>query len=498
MDKSLMFFKQKNFLLLSIVIIIVSVLLRIYQVGDRCLWFDEAKTADFSSISIEDTLDKTRSRSSAPIIHPIILYFTQQIGDGPWAVRFISVFASICVIVVMLMMVRVGISHTTAIIAALLLAMSASQLRYALEVREYSLSVLCSAMLLYAYLNYVNSKRKNGPLILLCSLLFVAPFVQYGLVFICFAIIIGVCLFPSALGEETGHSKIQHSIIAAVMLGIGGGLSYILTLRYQLYIVGMQIERGHYYIYTEQNFLKFIIKSTYNFVIFVLPGQAIIGLVVVSIVYSANKLFVHRSFDPLILLGLVSISMLIISSVVHVYPYGGIRQCLFLAPLVSLIVAKGLDDFIQNTVESSRRLSILALSLSVIIAGGIDINHRKPYRSQEELLKIYNHLSQSIVSGDQVYIYCGARAALKFYGLDDKNYIYGSCFRKKSEKYVMELQHKLKEETQRLWLIFSHIYKNEEELILAGLSNKWDELEKIKRRGATICLLKKNKNNNIR
>ena len=64
------------------------------------------------------------------------------------AARIPSVMASLLAILVILAMVRAKVSYSAAVFAASILTVSASQIRYAQEVRESS-SVLCAAILIY-------------------------------------------------------------------------------------------------------------------------------------------------------------------------------------------------------------------------------------------------------------------------------------------------------------------------------------------------------------
>jgi uncharacterized membrane protein len=138
-----------RFLAASFLIVIGAALLRIHHIEERSLWFDEARAAIWSRGTFAGTLSNTRSGNSAPIAHPFILYVVQKnFGDGTLAVRFPSFVASVLVVMVMLGIVRARIGHQTAMLSALMLAVAASQIRYAQEVREYSLSVLFATVFL--------------------------------------------------------------------------------------------------------------------------------------------------------------------------------------------------------------------------------------------------------------------------------------------------------------------------------------------------------------
>ena len=132
------------FLVAALFLLMAGAALRVYHLGDRSLWYDEAVTANASRGTFMQVLEKTR-HYSAPVVHPYVLYIAEKIGQGPTAARTPSALASILAVFVMLAMVRTRVSPIASLLSAAILAFSASQIRYAQEVREYSLSVLVAA-----------------------------------------------------------------------------------------------------------------------------------------------------------------------------------------------------------------------------------------------------------------------------------------------------------------------------------------------------------------
>ncbi len=136
------------FLVVAVLLLTIGAALRVFHLGDRSLWYDEAVTANTSRGTLAQVLEETR-QVSAPVIHPYILYLVEKIGTSPVAVRAPSVLASLLAVLLMLAMVRAKVSRNAALFSAAILAVSASQIRYAQEVREYSLAVLFATLLIY-------------------------------------------------------------------------------------------------------------------------------------------------------------------------------------------------------------------------------------------------------------------------------------------------------------------------------------------------------------
>jgi hypothetical protein len=68
--------------------------------------------------------------------------------------------------------------------------------------------------------------------------LFVAPFVQYGVVLFCFAILCTIAL--RLLSTRGSTVRLSRAVIASACLAAGGLMSFFLTLRYQFHAGGKQ------------------------------------------------------------------------------------------------------------------------------------------------------------------------------------------------------------------------------------------------------------------
>ena len=142
------------FLIAAVLLLTVGAGLRIFHLGSRSLWYDEAATARMLLGEHSPICSKRHGDSAHRLYIPTFCTWSREPGDGPVAVRAPSTFASFLAIIMMLAMIRVKVSRNAAIFAAAVLALSASQIRYAQEVREYSLAVLCASILIFALLKW--------------------------------------------------------------------------------------------------------------------------------------------------------------------------------------------------------------------------------------------------------------------------------------------------------------------------------------------------------
>ena len=480
---------NRIFLIVSFLVVMSAVLLRLYHIEDRSLWLDEAKSANFARGTFAETLSNTQFHDSAPIAHPFILYVAQKIGEGPLAVRFPSFIASVLAVMVMLGLVYAKIEWRAAMFSALMLAMSASQIRYAQEVRSYSLSVLFAALMLWAFLYYVSNENTRKGLILLCSMLFLAPLIQYGLVLFGFGILsaIGILYF---LGHPT-TIRIHHVMLSGFCLGVGGLLSLLVTLRHQLRLVSKQVEAGprraHYFDPSEDNPVWFIMKTTYDLVTYILPGVYILGLICMALMVYAYRMVGLRKWDPTFVLAFMSLSVGISASLAQVYPYSGTRQCLYLAPVLILTAASSLSYVLGRLRGFDRPVATIAVLAVIALSGFSDIKNSRPYQSWEDITPVLENLTSSMRPHDEVYVYPGARPAINFYlKKQDQRFIYGRGHRNNPKEHITELRDAVKPGTDRLWLVFSHVHREEDQLIITGLKSGWDVQEVILAHGAAL------------
>ncbi len=463
---------SRAFLCAAVAIVLLGVAPRAYHLGWRSLWIDEAIAANVSRGTLAQTLALTRGLHSAPIVDPLILYAVEKVSAGPLAVRTPSLVASVLAIVIMLYLATIpSVDRKTALLAALLLSVSAAQIRYAQEVREYSLGVMYATLLLYFFISYTSGTEERRARIGLYSALFVAPFIQYGLVLFAFGIL--AALFILAIFHTQAKKKIVETVEGALFLGMGGVLSFFLTLRYQWGEKAWYLEDS--YFHRGSSLPAFVLSNTHHIFTFLLPGlaAALISAVAISlhVVWSVRA----RAVSPVVVLALTSFGITLICATFRVYPYGAIRQCLFLAPVLCLLAAESCVQSVNHFAGHLKALGLTAIVGVVIISGAVQIRSMAPYAEVEAIQGILAGLRSHIEPGDGVYVYSGAVPAVDFYIKErDERFTYGDFHRDVPREYVPEILANLRPGTTREWIIFSHIYASEDRIILSELSDNWE------------------------
>jgi len=512
--------RRRLFFAAAVFLLTLGAWLRVYHLGVRSLWFDEAVTANISRGTFAEVLQQTRAIGSAPVVHPYILYLVERVSHGPVAVRAPSVLASFLAILLTLAMVRVQVRPSAALLSAAILAISTSQIRYAQEVREYSLSILLASALIFCLLRWENGTFQKGHPALLYVALFLAPLVQYGLVLLGCGLLITIIL-RIWLSPDT-RFRVAHFLTASIVLGAGVLVSFFLTLRYQFEPGrGQEYLTGHYFdLGIQSRMLHFIATNSLDLIDYVSPGRVItILLAVAGLLYCVAQLLA-RKFEPLTLLVFTAFAITIAASLIKIYPYGGVRQCLFLTPLLTLFAGVILAELLQwldqippqfaaalcilvllfagyramrapwadgplKTIQTAptylalllapcvaialvgawrrfrgfrRHIAALGLVTLILLSGYRSLRGQWPYKEFEDIRGVLQELSSAREHGDSVYVYHGATPAVRFYlNGKDQGFFYGEFHADGPQEYVRELRGWIQRRSDRTWLVFSHL-----------------------------------------
>lgn len=470
-------FRGVFFIVAALLVLAIGGALRVYHLGNRSLWFDEALTANSSRSTLTHMMEAQRARGSAPVVHPYILYLVEKVGKGAVAVRMPSVLASLLAVFMMLAMVRAKVSQNAALFAAAILAVSASQIRYAQEVREYSLSVLFATILVYCLLKWEATGSRSRHPVLLYGVLFLVPLVQYGLVLLAAAVLSTIVL-RLLLARDT-RFRISHVIVGSASLAAGGLLSFFLTVRYQFHPgQGQWYLAANYFDPKTMSLLRYLGTNSKGLLSFFIPGQLVsLCLLVAAVIFCVAQAR-NRKFDPLILLVFTSLAITFCASVVKLYPYGGIRQCLFLAPGLILFAGVVIADLLQRIRGSWQPIVTAGFLALILFSGYRGMLRLWPYGEYEDTLSILRELAKSSAPSDQVWVNHDAVEAVDFYlqGKDPR-FVLGK-FHADPKEYIPELLRSIDSHSDRIWLVFSHLQqpsdRAEEQLIVNSLRSGWD------------------------
>jgi hypothetical protein len=190
-----------------------------------------------------------------------------------------------------------------------------------------------------------------------------------------------------------------------------------------------------------------------------------------------------RKYNSITLLVFTSVLITICASVARVYPYGGVRQCLFLAPILALFAGVVFADLLQRLKGTLQPVASVALMVLILLSLYRGVLQRWPYQEFEDTQSVIKELARSSAPNDQVWVNHDAVAAFEFYlPKKDPRFIYGN-FHADAEDYIPELFGSIDRHSDRLWLVFSHLEqpsdRAEEQLIVNSLHASWDVHELV-------------------
>jgi uncharacterized membrane protein len=442
---------QRYYTALSILVVFIAILLRVYNLGNEALWLDEAVYANNSYTDFQGFVDNTRFLNSSPILLPYIYYIFGDLLRDPFLVRIFPALFGVFAVVSILLLPRVGASYVVSLLSAFWLAMAPSHIEYSQEVREYSLSALMSCMLILAFLGQLkySNRRTLG---FFSMIVFLTPLCSYGTCFLMLSV-----LFVYFV-QRIGNRRINTLEVLALMIPmlLSMGISYDLTAKYQMhtgqawYLAGFYPLKGW--------ILGWLAHSIIEYVSWIVGGEAL-GLFSLFVLgaYFAGALFrkTKNLFgENLFFVFITLICGSIMASFLSLYPFGGIRQQLFASPLIIICVVTSLQ-----WLGEMLKLSVYWVIVAVIVLISCYLIPIIPsvYGPKEDILSAVNQ-GLSTVDDKDVYVYYGALPAVLFH-YPDRSF-YRSHARRGELDYMAE---EMLEKMQGcyFYLLFSHGYKSE-------------------------------------
>ena len=378
--------QERWYLTAGICLILASAWLRFYGLTDHGPRGDELNLLGMQG-SFAEMLAFTRSYHGAPVLWPIGLWIIQKIDVSFFSLRVIPATAGVLTTGALLALLpRAGLPRRAAFLAALLATLCTHLLWHNQDAREYGLDALLAVLLVAGLFGYLRGRRPW----LLCVSLFLAPLLQYGLVFFG-AVVLGAALIhpPARSGPPTSTDRGRlyrwlrqrfglvwpaASFLAgcAVSYGALAG-AHVLTLREQLYGIGYFEQFTFHGDYRPFALIDFAASHTWGALNYLLPAPIVLWVLVclgwfllrpgarrlisrrrsapeiapgggnhppapdVGGTALANRSEVERrSNNVIITLFLMGLAMGVVAAVANWYPLGYTRHSIYLGPAVFL------------------------------------------------------------------------------------------------------------------------------------------------------------------
>ena len=217
----------------------------------------------------------------------------------------------------------------------------------------------------------------------------------------------------------------------------GCAVSWELTARRQ-WAVGIRDGNFTYYMedyyyrggYDAAAVAEFAVSRTWGLLSWHMPPIVVAAALLAFgwLLWSALR---RRRLDAVALLALSAVGIAACAAVIGAYPLGGVRQCLYLGPIVFLAAGSAFHTVVDDVAGLLRRAWVgPALAAGMIaLVGAAAIRHYdlrdNLYYSSNNIRQVFAALDEREREGDGVYVYSWAVPLVEFYkGEKPANYFY--------------------------------------------------------------------------
>lgn len=138
------------------IILVLSFLLRIYNLGNEDLWVDE-----IFSINVFNNSSNIIRDTNPPLYYFILYYWSRLFGYGEFITRFPSVIAGVISTYVIYRLGKILFNKEVGILSAFILSISLFHIRYSQEARAYSFIVLFVLLSNYYLVKILKENKES-------------------------------------------------------------------------------------------------------------------------------------------------------------------------------------------------------------------------------------------------------------------------------------------------------------------------------------------------
>ena len=460
------------YLALLVIVLIASIFIRFMNLSARSLWFDEAWIANAMS---QSDLNEVINRSfHAPLFFALAVHLMVMIfGSNEFILRLLPCLFGLGTVILFYLVMKKHSGKAATLTSLVLLSFASNAVYYSRELKQFTGAMFFAILLVYICERVIRTGKLFDWLAFLVVSILGIGF-DHALAFIIASIF--TVLFIYSLKKKF----LLKTLMAGFIVFIFGVFFYFFHLRHQI-AKSMEFAQSFWLPHYPDTaslsvLLKWLIFATNKMLNFFSMPYFPVSLIIIII---GLCLFYKSSGWRFAIYILMPVGLVLISSFLKLYPYGGHRLMLFVAPLLYLSFGKGLD-FVTAKLARSRLYFPLILVILFILISPVSnyVNMASHPPTLEEMRPLLDELKDQVRPDDVIYVYYGAAPAFeyyyhtKFYRMaDKKNIIWGKVHRDESEKYRADLEEILKK-NMRIWVIFSHYWEEERSKIIDYLNTR--------------------------
>ena len=412
-------------------LIALAAALRFHDLGGSTLRYDEGALLDFVAATWAEMREMVESYHSAPLGYPAILWLIHQLDVSVVSARIVPATASVLAVAVMaLWLPAVGVARPAAYLAALVATLSPMLIQHAQDAREYGVDTLVAALMVVGLLAWVRDRRRW----LLCLTLFIAPLVQYGLVFFGIATLTAGALLAARDLPGNGAGRIGHWVreawrlwLPALAFAAACGWSYWLTAE-------AQIGRGDpnsaffgYWVY-DQDYrelasapalavlptLAVIAAKTWSFLATYAP-PLLATLALPAIAFAVLRRPTPAALAVFVLSG-VAFVVAMVAAAMNVWPLGPFRTSMWLAPVTCAALGCAIHAAAAALPERHATPALILAAAIIAGASARQIGEENPWRPYPENFEVIAAtLNAQATEADVIFMHYSMAPQMRFY-----------------------------------------------------------------------------------
>jgi uncharacterized membrane protein len=436
-------------ILVVVGITILGASLRFYHLGFKPLWYDEAIMYWVShSGNLQNIIAQNASIDGSPPLFEILISLILKIGDSEAVLRSLSWSGGVVAIPAIYFLSRQFLERTPAYFSTLVAAIAPSQIEFSQQLREYSLTFLMATIILFFFCRQL--RRPTWYYWTLMTLAMVLSiFLQYGLALIIIALnLIWAVEFVS--DKENRKQLLLSWGISQFIVLCAVFVVYYFSLRHQFASTSTSNYLSDtYWSGTLSSFFKLAISNTKNIIDFTFPGYFFLFMACVGFIAILQKRISHVA----LMMFSIPLMLTFVAACARLYPYQGIRQDIFLTPMIYVLVGFGFGN-LRNVIR--QRWVVMLLLLFTIYTGFRSTLNYLQDTGLENIRPIITTLSDNFEIGDRIYVNSYAKPAFTYYyrsNIDSQ--IFGISSVENPNADYQEID-KLLSSNGRIWMVFSH------------------------------------------
>jgi 4-amino-4-deoxy-L-arabinose transferase-like glycosyltransferase len=514
-------------LILPILIVLLGFALRVWDIDGRSLWLDEGMEYWVATSPIKDLPQNVQRGIQDPPLYSLLLHAWMQLGRDEFYLRFPSAVFSLMGIVGVIRLGGLLCGSNTGLVAGALMALLPTQIRYAQDVGQYALMGSLLVWNLIA-LHYVCERASWAAYLLWIVSALAATHSYYGTA-LPVLVTFGVEMIRSAMYRSWWRFA----------RGLGALFLYSLCIMpLLLFFLPRQMYTGptagafHIHFSSPLTELEDLATSTQSLIAFVFSGwpwtpvSKWVSSSVVAILLGQSLLKSRRSSSlRRWWLWLISTwGAYYVVSRLNVFPYG-FRYALILVPLLVPAIASGPHNaFSERSWQAIGKTATVLIMLVCAVSlpnlafrSAVYPDRTWAWPETEGLRQVVEYWLDNGGARHTTYVYYAAIPAFSYYleqyGLPQDlpavwyiecwqgdssgycardNVYYGRWTRTLTPKEkVQSILETLSYRPRVMWLVFSHIYPGEDDVILRGLLDQYYVADRCAHLNAQLYLLER-------